>query len=113
MLTATAYDTHVEQLFDRVRQLHRLLTAAGVPYRIIGGLAIFIHVYARDPVRARPTADVDAAISREHLGTVVSAAETAGWVYRRVAGVDMLVDAEQPKARSAVHLYFLNEKVRP
>ncbi|MBL8291953.1 MAG: hypothetical protein JNN08_08950, partial [Bryobacterales bacterium] len=28
-------------------------------------------------------------------------------------GVDMLVDAEQPKARSAVHLLFLHEKVRP
>ena len=25
----------------------------------------------------------------------------------------MLVDAERPKARSAVHLVFLNEKVRP
>jgi len=25
----------------------------------------------------------------------------------------MLVDAEQPKARSAVHLVFLHEKVRP
>src|SRR6185436_108089 len=113
MLTATAYDTHVEQLFDRVRQLHRLLTAAGVPYRIIGGLAVFIHVYARDPLRARLTADVDAAISREHLTSVVAAAQRAGWVYRRAAGVDMLVDAEQPKARSAVHLVFLHEKVRP
>jgi hypothetical protein len=30
-----------------------------------------------------------------------------------VAGVDMLVDAAQPKARSAVHFVFLNEKVRP
>ena len=112
MLTATAYDTHVEQLFDRVRQLHRLLTAAGVPYRIIGGLAVFIHVYARDPLRARLTADVDAAISREHLTSVVAAAQTAGWVYRRAAGVDMLVDAEQPKVRSAVHLYFENEEMR-
>jgi hypothetical protein len=104
MLTGTAYDTHAERLFRCVQRLHSLLSVAGVPYRITGGLSVFIHVYARDPVRARLTGDVDAAIPGEHFATVVSAAETAGWVYRRVAGLHMLVDAEQPKARSAVHL---------
>lgn len=113
MLTATAYDTHVEQLFERVQQLHSLLTTAGVPYRIVGGLAVFIHVFERDPLRARLTADVDAAVHREHLPAVIAAARDAGWVYRHVSGVDMLIDADHPKARSAVHLLFLNEKVRP
>ncbi|MBC8164521.1 MAG: hypothetical protein H7Y20_01470 [Bryobacteraceae bacterium] len=113
MLTATAYDTHVEQLFDRVQQLHRILTAAGLPYRIVGGLAIFIHVFERDPVRARLTADVDAAIRREDLAAVVAAAGEAGWQYRHIDGVHALVNAEKPKARSAVHLVFLDEKVRP
>jgi len=64
MLTAAAYDTHVEQLFEKIQQLHALLTAAGVPYRIVGGVAVFIHVSERDPLRARLTADVDAAIHR-------------------------------------------------
>lgn len=113
MLTATAYDTHVEQLFERIQQLHSLLSAAGVPYRIVGGVAVFIHVSERDPLRARLTADVDAAIYREHLPAVIEAAQEAGWVYRHLGGVDMLVDAEKPKARSAIHLIFLNEKVRP
>jgi hypothetical protein len=113
MLTATAYDTHVEQLFERVEQLHSLLSAAGVPYRIVGGLAVFLHVSERDPLRARLTADVDAAVHRECLPAIVEAARKAGWVHRRAAGLDMLVDAEQPRARSAVHLVFINEKVRP
>ena len=113
MLTATAYDTHVEQLFERVQQLHSLLTAAGVPYRIVGGIAVFIHVYERDPLRARLTSDVDAAVHREHLPAVIQAARDAGWVPRHVSGVDMLIDAEHPKARSAVQLLFLHEKVRP
>lgn len=113
MLTATAYDNHVEQLFDRIRQLHSILTAAGVPYRIVGGMAVFIHVSERDPLRARLTADVDAAIEREFLPTVIEAAREAGWVHRHAAGVDMLTDAERPRARSAVHLVFVNEKVRP
>ncbi len=112
MLTAVAYDTHVEQLFDRIQQLHSMLTAAGVPYRIVGGMAVFIHVYERDPIRARLTSDVDAAIVRPDLPAVIAAAERAGWVFRHVAGVDMLLDAAQPKARSAVHLLFLHEKVR-
>ena len=68
---------------------------------------MFIHVSERDPLRARITSDVDAAIERRHLHAVIQAAQDAGWVYRRVAGGDMLVDAAQPKARSAVHLVFL------
>jgi len=104
MLSAKVCDTHVEQLFERVHQLHATLTAAGIPYRIVGGLAVFMHVAERDPLRARMTADVDAAIDREYLPAVIEAARQAGWVYRHVSGVDMLVDAEQPKARSAVHL---------
>jgi len=113
MLTAAAYDTHVEQLFDRIQQLHSLLTKAGVPYRIVGGMAVFIHVSERDPLRARLTSDVGAAISREHLASVIQAARDAGWAYRHAGAIDMLVDANQPKARSAIHLVFLNEKVRP
>ncbi len=113
MLTALAYDTHVEQLFDRIHQLHALLTAAGIPYRVVGGMAVFIHVFERDPLRARLTSDVDAAIDRAHLPAVIEAARKAGWVYRHAGGVDMLTDAARPKARSAIHLLFVNEKVRP
>jgi hypothetical protein len=56
MLTARAYDTHVEQLFNRIKQLHSLLTAAGIPYRTVGGMAVFIHASERDPIRG--TADL-------------------------------------------------------
>jgi hypothetical protein len=113
MLTALAYDIHVEQLFRRMQQLHSMMTAAGIPYRIVGGMAVFMHVFERDPMRARLTSDVDAAIERLNLLPVIEAAKNAGWVYRHVSGVDKLVDREQPRARSAVHLLFLNEKVRP
>lgn len=101
MLTAAAYDTQVEQLLDRIQLLHSLLTAAGVPYRIVGGMAVFIHVFERDPLRARLTSDIDAAIDRQHLPAVIEAARKAGWVYRQAAGVDMLTDAAQPRTRSA------------
>lgn len=105
MLTATAYDAHVEQLFARVQQLHRILSEAGISYRIVGGLAVFIHVSERDPLRARMTADVDAAIRRADLPDVIDAAARSGWVHRHVAGVDMLVDAERSQSRSSIRLF--------
>jgi len=113
MLTATAYDTHVEQLFERIQQLHSILTAAGIPYRIVGGMAVFIHVFERDPLRARLTSDVDAAIDRPDLPSIIEAACKVGWVFRHTDGVDMLIDSVQPRVRSAIHLLFLNEKVLP
>jgi hypothetical protein len=70
----------------------------------VGGLAVFLHVHERDPLQARVTADVDAAIRREDLARVVEVARRAGLEYRHVAGVDMLVDAKEPRARSSVGL---------
>ncbi|MBM3725630.1 MAG: hypothetical protein FJW40_09420 [Acidobacteria bacterium] len=112
-MLVTAYDAHVEQLFDRVRQLHAILTAHGIPYRIVGGVAVYLHVSAVDPLSARMTKDVDAAIHRRDLDRVIAAAAEAGWTYRHAAGVDMLIGQPESKARSAVHLIFLNERVRP
>lgn len=104
MLTAAAYDNHLEQLFGRLRQLHAILTAARIPYRIVGGMAVFLHVAERDPLRARLTPQLDAAIE---------AARRAGWDYRHAAGIDTLTGPPENRARSAVHLIFLAEKVRP
>src|SRR5271165_3766128 len=112
MLTAAAYDIHVEQLFERMRRFHEALSAAGIPYRIIGGLAVFIHVFEQEPIKARLTSDVDAAIARADLPRVIEAAERGGFAFRHVAGVDMLLDPGKPRASSAVHLVFLREKVR-
>ena len=113
MLSIAVYDRHVEQLFQRIQQIHNILSGAKIAYRIVGGMAVFIHVSERDPLRARLTADVDVAIDRNHFAAFIEAAQAAGWAYRHVAGVDMLMDKQQPRARSAVHIIFLNEKVRP
>ena len=98
MLTARAFDTHAEQLFERIRQLHAVLAGAGISYRIVGGVAVFFHVFDREPLRARFTSDIDVAIERSHLAAVMEASKKAGF--------DMLSDAAPPRARSAVHLLF-------
>ena len=113
MLTIEAYDRHVEQLLDTVRRVAQVLSRAGIPYRVIGGVAVFLHVHERDPLAARTTRDVDVAVDREHLQSIIDAVRPFGFTYRHAAGVDMLVDARDPRARSAVHLVFVRERVRP
>jgi hypothetical protein len=113
MITVAAYDRHVEQLFELMRRLHAALTEAKVDYRIVGGMAVFFQVSERDPDAARLTRDVDVAIDRNDIQRIARVAEDFGFRYQHAAGVDMLVDAKQPKARSAVHLLFVREKVRP
>jgi len=106
VLTTTAFDRHVEQLFDILNRLAAALRQAGVEYQVIGGVAAFIHVSERDPRLARMTRDVDLAIDRDCLQALAEAVRPFGFEYRHAAGVDMLVDTAQPKARSAVHLVF-------
>jgi hypothetical protein len=113
MLTAHAYDADVDQLFEKVRRLHAALTEAGIPYRVVGGVAIHFQVAARDSGKGRMTEDVDVAVKRTDLSRIATATEDYGFEHRRVSGNDMLVDASEPRGSSAVHLIFLNEKIRP
>src|SRR5277367_4961592 len=106
MITAKALDLHLEQLFTLLKRLHSALASAGIEYRVIGGLAVFFQVSARDHDAARVTRDVDIAIDRNDLDRVARAAKILGFLHRHVAGIDMLVNAETPKAKSAVHLFF-------
>ncbi len=59
------------------------------------------------------TRDVDVAMNRGDLAKIAAIAEKHGFHYRHAAGVDMLLDAVQPRASTAVHLIFVREKVRP
>lgn len=113
MITITAYDRHVQQLFDVIDRLARALAQAGIEYRMVGGVAVFLHVHERDPLAARSTRDLDIAVERRDLERIIAAVRPLGLEHRHAAGVDMLVDADEPRARSAVHLVFVGEKVRP
>jgi hypothetical protein len=113
MITVAAYDIHVEQLFEKVRRLHAALSEARISYRVVGGVAVFLQVYERDPGKARMTQDVDVAVDRGELSRIVAATEKYGFQYQHSAGLDMLVDAQEPRASTGIHLNFVREKVRP
>jgi hypothetical protein len=98
----------MDQLFERIKRLHAALDCAGIQYRVVGGLAVFFQVSMRRPGRGRSTEDVDIAIDRNELHRIAAAAEKFGFRYRHVAGVDMLVDADTPRASTAVKMTFVN-----
>ena len=113
MVANTFFEAKVEQLIDLARLFGSALEQAGLKYRVVGGLAVFVHVDSVDPLAGRLTRDVDVAIDRRDLEKVRAALEPYGFRYRHAASVDMFVYGAVPKARSAVHLLFIGEKVRP
>lgn len=107
------FEERVERLFDLAAVVEELFSSAGVEYRVVGGLATYLYVEEVDPDAGRLTKDVHIAIRREDLARIATVARQFGLEHRHVAGVDMLVEASKPSARSAIHLVFAGEKVRP
>lgn len=113
MLANTIFEGAVERILDVSKRFGEALERAGIPYRVVGGLAVFLHVDRLDPMAARLTKDVDVGLLRQDLERIQKALEPYGFAFRHVAGVDMFLDSQYPGARGAVHVVFLNEKVRP
>ncbi len=107
------FEERVEQLFDLANLVEKIFSSAGIGYRIVGGLAVYLYVEAVEPDAGRLTKDIDIAVQREDLDRIAQAAKPYGMELRHVAGVDMLVRSGQPGTRRAVHLVFSGEKVRP
>jgi hypothetical protein len=112
VLSNTIFEGAVDQILDIARLFSRALENAGIPFRVIGGLAAFLHVEERDPEAARLTRDVDVAINRKDLERISAAVAPHGFKHRNVAGVDMFLVGDG-RARSGVHAVFIGEKVRP
>jgi hypothetical protein len=108
----TFFETRVKQLFDLAAVVENAFSAAGIDYRIVGGLATYLYVEEAAPDAGRLTRDIDIAVRREDLERIQNAVEPYGLKYRHVAGVDMLVQIKEPTARRAVHMLFTGEKVK-
>lgn len=108
----TFFEVRVEQLFDLAGLVERIFAAAGLEYRVVGGLAAYLYVEEREPDAGRLTKDIDIVVRREDLDKIAIAAAPFGLQHRHAAGLDMLVQVDQPSARRAVHLVFTGEKVR-
>ena len=109
----TFFETRVEHLFDLAQLVEKIFSAAGLEYRVIGGLAVYLYVEDAEPDAGRLTRDIDIVVRRQDLTRIAEAAKGFGLEHRHVAGIDMLVQAGGASARRAVHLVFAGEKVRP
>jgi hypothetical protein len=102
----------VEKVRERLLRAAGALEAAGIPYAVIGGHAVAAWVSRVDPGAVRNTVDVDLMVNRSDFETVKVALARAGFVFRRVRGVNMFLDGPQGRPRDAVHVLFAGEKVR-
>ncbi len=102
----------VELVKKRLLRATAALEHAGIPYADVGGNAVAAWVGMVDQSAVRFTQDVDLLILRSDLDATKAALETAGFIYRHVASVDLFLDGPDAKARDAVHVIFAGEKVR-
>jgi hypothetical protein len=109
----TFFEERLQDLFGLAARVKEAFGAAGIDYRVIGGLATYLYVEEAEADAARLTKDIDIVVRREDLPRIADAVQTVGLEYRHVAGVDMLVQQGKPSARRAVHMIFAGEKVRP
>ena len=109
----TFFEKRVNEIFDLADRVEQAFAAAGLDYRVIGGLAAYLYVEEAAPDAGRLTRDIDIAVRREDLDRIARAVEPFGLQYCHAAGVDMLLQTGEPSARRGVHLFFAGEKVRP
>jgi hypothetical protein len=102
----------VEKVRERLLRAVAALEGAGVPYAVAGGNAVAAWVSTVDEAAVRNTRDVDMMLDRSDLDRARIALETAGFVYRHTAGLDVFLDGPDSSVRDAVHIVFAGEKVR-
>jgi hypothetical protein len=103
----------VEKVKERLRRVTEALEAASLPYAVLGGHAVAAWVSQIDESATRTTRDVDLLIRRDDFSRIREVLQSAGFIYRHSAGIDLFLDGPDTKARDAVHVVFANEKVRP
>jgi hypothetical protein len=107
----TFFEVRLEQILNLAEVVEQIFSAAGLEYRVVGGLATYFYVEEAAPDAGRLTKDIDIVVRREDLEKIAEAAEKFGFRYEPEG--DMLVRTSEPTVRRAVHLVFAGEKVRP
>ena len=102
----------MENVRRRLLAAHAL-AARNLPYAVVGGNAVAAWVATIDEAAVRNTRDVGILIRRADFAAAKAALEAAGLHHRSVAGVDMFLDSPDARARSAIHIIYANEFVRP
>lgn len=103
----------VELVRERLLRATAALESAGIPYAVVGAHAVALWVSRVDPDAVRNTADVNLLVRRSDLEPIKQAMTGVGFVFRHADGLDMFLDGVNGSVRSAVHLIFEGETVKP
>jgi hypothetical protein len=102
----------VENVRRRLTRSANALKSHQVPYALFDSSAVAAWVATVDEAAVRNTQDVDILIRRADLAPAGKALESAAFVHRQPAGMDLFLDGSNAKACDAVHVVFANELVR-
>jgi hypothetical protein len=103
----------VDAVRERACRAARALHQAGIPHVVIGGNAVAAWVARVDLEAVRNTKDVDLLVQRQDFKRVVGVLQSVGFIHQNVAGEDLFLDGPEGSVRSAIHVLFAGEKVRP
>jgi len=103
----------VERVERQLREVTGALDDARIEYAVVGGNAIAAWVASVDAEAVRTTKDVDLLVNRGDLARMRETLDPLGYEQAEVLGVWMFMHSENPSPKSAVHLLFANEVVRP
>lgn len=102
----------VDKVQQRLERTVQVLTAADIPYAVIGGNAVRAWVAQADEAAVRNTRDVDIILNRHDRDRSIEAMTKAGFEFRVVKGIPMFLDGPDGKARDAVHVLYANTRLR-
>jgi hypothetical protein len=100
MLSFESVDLAFARMVESARRASSELSRAGILHRVVGGVAVFLHVDAVEPIAARLTPDVDLAIQSDNLAAASRVLESLGYVNNGSS----FCDAVNQRVWHAVHL---------
>ncbi len=103
----------MERVARRMRLVAGALNDASIPYALVGGNAIAYWIATKDPSATRTTRGVDVLVHRVDLDRITTTLEARGLKREDLRSLTRLLDPTEPSRRSAVHLVWANEKLRP
>ena len=103
----------VDAVRERASRATSALDRAGIPHAVVGGNAVAAWVARVDVEAVRNTKDVDLLVRRTDFDRVIQVLQSVGFVHQNVNGIDLFLDGAEGSVRSAIHLIFAGEKVRP
>lgn len=102
-----------EKVQERMHKTASALSAADVPFVVIGGNAVGVWVATRDEGAVRNTKDVDILLARSDLPRAAEAMSAAGFDLDEAHGVTFFLDREDPLPSRGVHIIFAGERIKP